>query len=87
MNGVLHCAPKSLHWISPWIDWHLIFFMDKEKEKGLLLKEMALQGDIIYLHEDLTPTQVHTTKKTWCMWLLQETMENRLHRDMTRSLL
>ena len=58
MNGVLHCAPKSLHWISPWIDWHLIFFMDKEKEKGLLLKEMVLQGDIIYLHEDLTPTHV-----------------------------
>ena len=48
--------------------------MDMEKEKALLSKEVALQRDIIYLDEDLTPTHVahckdnmplvlHTSKK------------------------
>ena len=69
VNGVLHCAPKSLHWISQLLQHrgqeetslelrHLIFFMDMEKEKALLSKEVALQRDIIYLDEDLTPTHV-----------------------------
>ena len=69
MNGVLHCAPKSLHWTSQLLQHrgqeetslelrHLIFFMDMEKEKALLSNGVALQGDVIYLDGDLTPTHV-----------------------------
>ena len=54
--------------------------MDMDKEKALLSKEVALQRDIIYLDEDLTPAQISDCKGNMHKYLNR--FRNEIHRDL-----